>query len=96
MSVQDTIIIRDLQQRVAMLGALTQTLIEESAMAAARLEALEAAQGAPSAGQAECATCTQRRAVNAQRQRRHRHVTEKPDGAGNPAVAELVSAFAGE
>ena len=69
MSIKDAMAFQELQQRVAVLAALMEQLIEERAAQAGRLTALEAA---------ECAVCAARRAGDAARQqrRRERHVTE--------------------
>ena len=60
-------VFRELQQQVAVLAAQMEQLLEEQAAQAGRLTAL---------GEAECATCAARRAGDAARQRRDRHVME--------------------
>lgn len=75
MSITEALVLRELQQRVAVLGALVEQLVEESAEQAGRLAALEAS------ASTECGACAARRSHDAARQRRlrHRQATEAPE-----------------
>lgn len=87
MSIKDGLIFREMAQRLAVTAALVEQLLEEVALQGQRLEALEMPGTA-----ANCPRCETHRASNAERVRRHRNVTKKPDGAREPAIAEAVSA----